>query len=149
VCVSPLKCQNQSQNHLAEFNGVIYNPGSKSTNVTNDTKGNSFQNLFYNYNLYPIFPSLDKYFSDLFEHVFSLIGPTGAEIWPFKGFKSFNDCGISGGDTIHSNKQTGLMSIWTRSLTKHDKDKGKASFKHSIGWHLREIKRPKNLVIFC
>jgi hypothetical protein len=25
-------------------------------------------------------------FSDHFKHVFSTIGPTGAEIWPFKGF---------------------------------------------------------------
>jgi hypothetical protein len=57
--------------------------------------------------------------------------------------------------------QTGLMGILTKQVlgvfrpdrfnsyktgdTKHDK----ASFKHSIEWHLKEIKRPKNLNTFC
>jgi hypothetical protein len=45
-----------------------------------------------------------------------------------------------GGDTIIGKGYTGD--------TKHDK----ASFKHSIEWHLKEIKeikRPKNLINFC
>jgi hypothetical protein len=31
---------------------------------------------------------IDKHFSDCFEHVFGSIGPTGAEIWPFKVFST-------------------------------------------------------------
>jgi hypothetical protein len=61
-----------------------YGKGStNATNVTNDAKGNSFQFQFLifhdNYNLKV---HIDEYF----KHVFGPFGPTGAQIWPLKGF---------------------------------------------------------------
>jgi hypothetical protein len=99
-----------------------------------------------------------------------MIGPTGAEIRPVKGLSKnlvyelplvpelFNSCqtGLMGIST-----RTGLMGISTRSFQFQGKCKGnsfqsvksvKISFKHSIEWHLKEIKefkRPKNLITFC
>jgi hypothetical protein len=69
-----------------------------------------------------------------------VIGLTGTEIWPVKGLRKKLD-----GETI----LIGLMGISTRSYKTGGDDK--ASFKHSIVWHLKEIKeikRPKNLIIF-
>jgi hypothetical protein len=190
-------------------------------NVTNcDAKGNSFKSFksvksgihltCHN--------NLKVPTDECFEHVFSVIGLTGAEIWPFQNL-STSGCNLSLTDakkiwsknsiyeltlqlqlqfvndgnegTCAKNKgaingtnslffsdfkkvsvlfnpcQTSLMGILTKQVlgvfrpdlfnsyktggdtilgdTKHDK----ASFKHSIEWHLKEIKRPKNLVTFC
>jgi hypothetical protein len=113
VCVSPLKSQNQSQNH--QFNGVIHSsdikhdnnpgPGSDyvssaqiSAHISNDAKssdksgdlrgkcekyevrcdkagkgkGKNYQDYNYNYDL--------SNSGNHFEHTFSSIGSTGAEI---------------------------------------------------------------------
>jgi hypothetical protein len=89
--------------------------------LTNDAKGNSFKISFQNCDNLKV--HIDKYFSDHFEHVFSSIGPTGAEIWPFKGSCEIWPC--KGFGTKH-NIKSGFTNV-----TKSNDAKGN-SFQNTI-----------------